>query len=260
MSRKIFSFGFISAILLSVGLLVLGGLNIQQKRKWVAPDDGCSWIQSDRDIQARLVVMDGPAERAGILPGDTLKAINGRAVESDRHVTKILYEIGVWQKAVYTLERNGTTFESTLVVAGPSPRLLRQRLYLEIIGLLYFLIGVFVLVKRFRAPHAVQFTLVCLVSFVFYVFHYTGKLNTFDWTIFWLGLLAQTWLPPLFLHFCLEFSVRKNWIKRNRKLIVLLYTPGAGLLLAWVAFVYGFLGFIPSPVLLRNLLETAGDF
>src|SRR5213593_1843495 len=247
MSRKIFSFGFISAILLSVGLLVLGGLNIHDKRQWVAPDDGCSWIQNDHSIQARLIVVDGPGDRAGIRPGDTLQAINGRAVESDRHVTQILYETGIWQKAVYTLERDGSVFESTLVTAGPSARQLRSRLYLEITGLLYFLIGAFVLIKQFRGPHALHFHLVCLLGFASFVFHYTGKLDTFDWTVFGLGLVAQALLPPLFLHFCLEFPVRKSWFDRNKKLFVLLYMPGVMLLLAWVvAFKHGFLGFIPS--------------
>jgi PAS domain S-box-containing protein len=265
MNRKIFSFGFISAILLSVVLVVLGGLNIQQKRKWVAPEDGCSWIQTDSGIEARQVVADGPCDRAGIRPGDLLKEINGRSVESDRHVTQLLYEIGVWQKADYAVVRNGWTSHSplhtTVIVAAPPVRLLRQHLYLEIIGLLYFLIGIFVLIKRFQAPHALHFHLVCLVSFVFYVFHYTGQFNTFDWAIFWIGLVAQSLLPPLFLHFCFEFPEPQKWIagRKRRLFYAALYAPGFALLLAWIAFVHGFLGSLSSPVLLRTVLETFGD-
>jgi PAS domain S-box-containing protein len=105
----------------------------------------------------------------------------------------------------------------------------------------------------------VHFYFVCLVSFVLFVYSYTGKLNTFDWTIFWLDLAASALLPPLFLHFCLEFPHRKNWFSRNRKVLVLLYVPGALLLLAWVLFVYGIVEFIPSPLILRNFLETASD-
>src|SRR5262245_47609598 len=114
MGRRLFSFKLVATALLTVGILILGGINVQQKRIWVAPDDGCSWVQNAGDIQARFVVEDGPADRAGILPGDILKAINGRPVQSDRHVTQLLYEVGVWSKATYTIERNGTTFESTL--------------------------------------------------------------------------------------------------------------------------------------------------
>ena len=61
MGRKSLPLKFFAAILLSLGLLVLGGLNIQQKRVWVAPDDGASWIQSNAGIQASQIVADGPA-------------------------------------------------------------------------------------------------------------------------------------------------------------------------------------------------------
>jgi len=260
MGRKIFSLGFFAAIVLSAALLLLGGLNIHQKRKWAPPDDGCSWQQSDRGVEAQLVMADGPAARAGIQPGDVLRAVNGLSVESDRHVTQLLYEVGVWQRATYTVERDGAVFDATLILAPPSDRLLRRQLYLEIIGLLYFLIGTFVLVKRFGAPLALHFHLVCLVSFVVYVFHYTGKLNGLDWTVFWLGLIAHSLLPPLFLHFCMEFPVRKPFVDRHRRWLPLVYAPGALLLAAWVGFVSGLFGFVDSPLRLMNLLEASGDF
>jgi len=135
----------------------------------------------------------------------------------------------------------------------------RQRLYLEIIGLFYLLAGVLVLIRRFRAPLAIHFYFVCLASFVLFVYSFTGKLDAFDWTIFWLDLAASALLPPLFLHFCLEFPRRKNWLRQNRILRVLLYAPGVLILLTWILFVCGILEFIPSPLILRNFLETASD-
>jgi PAS domain S-box-containing protein len=260
MGRKIFSFRAVATVLLTVAVLILGGLNVQQKRRYVPPDDGASWIQSSRGIEARQIAVDGPAEKAGIQPGDILKAIDGRAVRNDRHVTQILYELGVWTKATYTLERDGAVFPTTVVVAPPPERLLRQQSYLEIIGLLYFLVGIFVLLKRTRAPHALHFYFVCLTSFVYYVFHYTGKLNSFDWTIFWFDLGASLLLPPLFLHFCLEFPLRHKWFKEWRKVLYVIYLPAAVLFLAQTAFVNHVLEFIPSPLILRILLDNLGDF
>src|SRR5215475_4682003 len=144
-------------------------------------------------------------------------------------------------KATYTLERRGTFFEAQVVV-GPQPeRVLRQQTYLEIIGLLYFLVGIFVLLKRSRAPHALHFYFVCLVSFVFYAYHATGKFNPFDWTIFWSDLAGSLLLPPLFLHFCLDFPMRNKWIGERPRLLYLIYVPGALVLLAQVAFVNGVL-------------------
>ncbi|HYR89003.1 MAG TPA: ATP-binding protein [Terriglobia bacterium] len=260
MGRKIFSFRAVATVLLTLAVLILGGLNVQQKRRYVPPDDGASWIQGFRGVEARQIIAGGPADKAGIRTGDLLKAIEGRAVRNDRHVTQILYELGVWTRATYTLEREGTVFPTLVVVAPPAERFLRQQSYLEIIGLLYFLIGIFVLLKRTRAHHALHFYFVCLTSFVYYVFHYTGKLNSFDWTVFWFDLGASLLLPPLFLHFCLEFPLRHKWVREWRKVLYLIYLPAAVLFLAQLAFVNHVLEFIPSPLVLRILLDNLGDF
>ena len=260
MPRKIFSFRYAVTVLLTLGVLILGGLNIQQKRRYIPPDDGASWIQTARGVEALQVISNGPADRAGIRRGDVLRAIEGQTVRNDRHVTQILYQLGVWSKATYTLERDGKLIYPTVVVAPEPERLLRQQKYLEIIGLLYLLVGAFVLLKRTRAPHALHFYFVCLTSFVYYVFHYTGKLNSFDWTIFWFDLGASLLLPPLFLHFCLEFPLRHKWVKQRRKLLYVIYLPGAVLFLAQFAFLYNVLEFIPSPLVLRILLDNLGDF
>ncbi len=261
MTRKYFSFRHVAITLLTVLVLVLGGLNVDQKRKFVAPDDGVSWIQGSSGVQATFVLRDGPADRAGIRRGDVLRAINSETITDDRHVTKILYKVGLWGKATYTLIRSGSEpFDISFVVEEPSTRIRQQRLYLEIIGLLYFLVGLFVLLKRSRAPLALHFYFVCLTSFVFYVFHYTGKLNTFDWTIFWFDLGATVLLPPLFLHFCVEFPMEARWVIRRRGLLPLIYMPAVFLFLAWLSFNTGVLGFIPSPLVLRNFLESLNDF
>src|SRR5438552_9458189 len=108
MGGKIFSFRYIATVLLTVAVLIIGGLNVDQKRKFVAPEDGVSWIQGQDGVQASFIDKEGPGERAGIRRGDILKAINGEAIRSDRHVTQILYnKVGLWGKATYQLTRNG---------------------------------------------------------------------------------------------------------------------------------------------------------
>jgi two-component system NtrC family sensor kinase len=259
MGRKIFSFKYVATILLTLAVLIFGGLNAQQKRRYVPPDDGVSWIQRAEGIQARLVVSDGPAEKAGVRPGDVLKAINGQSLRSDRHVTQILYDLGVWSRATYTILRNGKDFDTTVVIAPAPQQYLQHQKYLEIIGLVYFLVGVFVLLKRSRASHALHFYFVCLTSFVFYAFHFTGKFNSFDWTIFWLDLAASLLLPPLFLHFCLDFPLRNKWVKDRPSIFYLIYIPAVLVFLAQVAFINGVVAFSPSPIVLRDLLDNIGD-
>src|SRR3989454_3945095 len=260
MRRKIWSVKYVATVLLTLTVLILGGLNAQQKRRYIPPDDGAAWVEGTEGVQARLVVPDGPAEKAGIRRGDVLRAINGQAVENDRHVTRLLYELGAWSRATYTIDRDGKEFDTTVVVGPPSEESLRHQKYLEIIGLIYFLVGCFALLKRSRAPHALHFYLVCLTSLVFYAFHFTGKLNPFDWTIFWADLGASLLLPPLFLHFCLEFPLRHQLIKARAGLRYVVYLPAAVIFIAQLAFINGILGFQPSPILLRDVLDTLGDF
>ena len=52
--------------------------------------------------------------------------------------------------------------------------------YLRFTALLYLFIGLFIFVRRWNAPRAIHFYIFCLVSFVLYSFHYSGKLNSFD--------------------------------------------------------------------------------
>jgi S1-C subfamily serine protease len=141
-SRRILWFKRIATVLATFGILALGAINIEHKRSSKTPEDGCAWIDSPAGggVQARYVVPEGPADRAGILPGDILRAITANGVrheiQNDRDVARVVYGIGVWSQAIYSLERNGVAFEASLVIAQPSPRSLRREQYLEIIGLL----------------------------------------------------------------------------------------------------------------------------
>ena len=259
MGRKIFSFKYASAVLLTIGVLLLGAINAQQKRRYTPPDDGVSWVQGPAGVEAQVVVRGGPAEKAGIHRGDILKAIKDETIRNDRHVTQILYEVGSWNRATYTIVRNGQEIQTTVVLEA-AELFLRHQEYLEVIGLVYFLVGIFVLIKRARVPHALHFYAVCLTSFVFYAFHATGKFNSFDWTIFWFDLGASLLLPPLFLHFCLEFPLRHVWVKQHRWLLCLVYLPGAALFWFQLAFLNGVIRLSPSPIVLRDILDNLGDF
>ena len=67
----------------------------------------------------------------GTEAGDLLEAIDGQPVRNDRHVTQILYDIGIWTKAAYTVARENKIIEPTLVLAPRADRFLRQQEYLE---------------------------------------------------------------------------------------------------------------------------------
>ncbi len=215
----------LSLALLSLVLVGFGILNYQQRSLYQVPDDGVSWIESPQGVTAWIVVKGGPGDRAGIHEGDQLKAINGQTITTATEAVQQIYKLGVWSLAAYSLTRNGEPFDTSLVL-GPQGTAGSVRNYLAIVGLLYLLIGTFILFRRWTARKSRHFYVFCLASFVLYTFAYTGKLNLFDWTIYWLNVAAWVLQPALFLHFCLTFPERSELLRERRYLTPLIYLPG----------------------------------
>ncbi len=118
------------------------------------------------------------------------------------------------------------------VIPVPADRSLP--LGLRIIGLIYLIIGFYVLFRRWGAPRATHFYLFCLVSFALYALKYTAKLDLLDWTVFWTNVVAEALQPALFLHFALSFPEERLKKLSRRWLLPLVYAPGAGLLALWI--------------------------
>lgn len=245
-----FRFTTVFLALLSLTLVVFGILNFEQRRVYQLPDDGVSWVDTKGGVTAWLVAPDSPAERAGIAQGDKLEAVNGVPIKRALDATREIFRTGVWAQARYELARNGQPFQSTIVVA-PQSNQSSLRHYLELVGLIYLLIGTFILVRRWTAPKSLHFYVFCLASFVLYTFSYTGKLNLFDGTIYWLNVLAWILQPALFLHFCLSFPERPEYLRARPVRAVFIYLPGALLLAVHLLVATGFL-FWSLPLLLTR--------
>jgi len=214
---------------LSIGLALLAAVNFQQRSQYQVPDDGVSWDDSDHGVRAWIVDPGGPAERAGIKEGDALLVINGVPVERADDVHRIIFSSGVWTELGYDLKRQDKPFQVKLVTV-PQDNSQSIRQYLEVVGLLYLFIGAFILVRRWTAPRSLHFYAFCLASFVLYTFSYTGKLNAFDSTIYWLNEVAWIAQPALFLHFCLRFPQRASAGSDRPGFLAALYLPGLVLL------------------------------
>ncbi|MFB3923879.1 MAG: ATP-binding protein [Terriglobia bacterium] len=245
-----FRFTTVFLALLSLTLVVFGILNFEQRRVYQLPDDGVSWMDVKGQVTAWIVAPDSPAERAGITEGDKLAAINGVPIKHALDATREIFRAGVWAQARYDLSRNGQPFQATVVVA-PQSNQSSLRHYLELVGLVYLLIGTFILVRRWTAPKSLHFYVFCLASFVLYTFSYTGKLNLFDGTVYWLNVLAWILQPALFLHFCLSFPERPEYLRERPVRAAFIYLPGAILLAFHVLVATGFL-FWSLPLLLTR--------
>ena len=253
---SIFRFRFTTVLLglLSLALVIFGVINFQQHGKYQIPSDGVSWVDSDQGVRAWIVERDGPGYRAGIREGDGLQSIDGKQIRSGTEAAKAVFNAGVWTQAQYQLVRKGEPFKAVVIIS-PQTDSGTMRHYLEMVGLLYLFIGTFILLRRWTAPKSLHFYVFCLASFVLYTFSYTGKLNSFDWTVYWLNVVAWILQPALFLHFCLRFPQRPSFARGRTYIYPLLYVPG-GLLLAAHVMLASNLLLLPFPLLqVRWLLD-----
>jgi two-component system, NtrC family, sensor kinase len=177
-------FQFSTAILtlLTLAAVVAALLNFQQLRRFHLPEDGVIWVDRNGAVEALSVPAGSPGAKAGLHRGDQLKLIDGVPIQKAADATRVLANIGVWKKAVYHVSENGVEFDANVLVAEvPFDHAL---LYEYAVGAAYLLIGLFVYFRRGTAHKALHFYILCLASFVFFCFHYTGQLNGFDKVIY----------------------------------------------------------------------------
>ncbi|MGB6478832.1 MAG: ATP-binding protein [Candidatus Sulfotelmatobacter sp.] len=218
--------------LLTVAAVVFAGFNLNSEWKFLVPDDGVWWVEQGGHLTADRVDPNGPGARSGIKPGDQLVLIDGQQVQNMSGLERQLYRSGIWSKADYSLLRQSVPLDSSVILV-PAERSLNN--WLRLIALIYLGIGLYVLLRRWTAPGSTHFYIFCVVSFIAYSFKYTGKLNDFDWIIYWGNIAAGVLQPALFLHFVLTFPEKRETVRKHPWLLALVYLPGALLLAAHIA-------------------------
>jgi len=217
--------------LCTVAVIVFGVINFQKEREYVIPQDGVWWLENSGFLYAQRVNPLGPGERAGLKAGDQLADVNGQTIHKTADLDRSLFQTGTYSKATYGVIRNGVRVEAPLILV---PADLSLNAGLRLIALIYLGIGIYVLFRRWSAPKSTHFYIFCLTSFVLYAFHYTGKLNAFDWIIYWSNIIAGVLQPALFLHFALTFPETREWVRRNRWVVPAVYLPGLFVISAYV--------------------------
>ncbi|MEO6829705.1 MAG: GAF domain-containing protein, partial [Acidobacteriaceae bacterium] len=215
----------IAAIVLAVltlGAIVFASINYAHENAFQLPTDGVWWAEGSGGLIAQKVLRGGPGQRAGIEPGDVLREVNDHPTARIPALQRQIFSTGIYSKATYSVSRGGIHLEIPVILI-PKDRSINYGL--RLIALVYLLIGLYILFRRWTAPRSIHFYIFCLASFVLYAFHYTGKLNLFDWIIFWGNIAASAAQPALFLHFALAFP-EPNPTMRRWRLAWLLYVPG----------------------------------
>ena len=242
--------GAVALVVLTITAVIFAAVNFNQRRTFPVPDDGVTWLDTPSGVQAWYVAPGSPAEKAGIKAGDFVDTVRGSAIRRATQVTQILYRAGEWTELTYGIKRGSSTFDTKLITAhAENPSSLEN--YLRVTGLIYLFIGLFIFARRWNAPRAVHFYLFCLASFIFYSFHYSGKLSAFDWEIYWSNVVTMLLTPALLVHFALVFPERRGrlWPK-----MLAVYGPAAALLLLHVSVAAGVID-VFSPIGSRIVLD-----
>ena len=247
-------FQFSTAILTIVTLAagVAAFINFQQQERFRLPDDGVIWVDRQGGVEALSVPAGSEGNRAGLRDGDRIKLIHGVPIEKAVDVAQVLAGLGSWKKATYTVVRGGVEFPINVIV-GEVP-LDHAVVYQYLVGLAYLIIGLFVYFRRASAHKARHFYILCLSSFIFFCFHYTGKLNSFDEVIYYGNLAAGLLAPAVFVHFCLSFPEPRKWLQSGAR-ASLIYLPALLLFVLYVAFAAGVLTVSIPLVELRWVLD-----
>jgi two-component system, NtrC family, sensor kinase len=225
--------------LATAGLFVLAVLNLKQEHNSKQPDDGIWWHETSGGLQADRVLPGLSGQIAGIQTKDLLTGVANCAscdeipVQRTSDLNRALGRTGPYGQVFYFITRDGIPLDTPVKVI-PEPLDRSLALGLRVIGLIYLIIGFYVLFRRWGAPRATHFFLFCLVSFALYALKYTGQFDGLDWTVFWTNAIAESLQPALFLHFALSFPEERFKGLRRRWLLPVLYLPGAFLFGLWL--------------------------
>ena len=175
------------------------------------PNDGIVPMPYSRGgIEVRSVEPGGPAQAAGIRPGDRVLGIWRRLVNTTSDASEELLKHHIGETVPYLISRDGALL--TVPVRLSSIRLGGSTyLYAAGLGFLFFLIGLFVFRHRPDDRAARLFFILCVLFLLFFVCRLRPA------SYWWIDVFVQNTgtvslflLPAVFLHFFLIFPRPKK--------------------------------------------------
>ena len=234
-------------LLIAAALLICAGtVNFYQRVHSQGPVwDGVTWVDTSQGIIAKRVEPGSAAARARMIPGDHLLAISmtgdkcedvnrGVRCEEISGAEKIqiyLDQARVGGEIHYLIERPSYPPETRYYYAdldnlGAVNNLTALDLYINLIGVIYLCVGLFVIFKQGgRAPFVLHFAGLCLAAFVFHFYTPMGTYRDLDLAIGFLRNAGLIFFAPLFLHFSLIYPTRYHLFEDRRWRTALLYVP-----------------------------------
>ena len=235
------NFRTVAVLVLSGLFIYLGLVNLVDRINWSAPGDGVEWSQGPGGAVEAVRSFPKGSE---IVPGDRLLSINGIPVTGLDDHTELLELLAEdspeGTSAIYQVERADSRLPvSITVVIGPQRHIDSTDFLLAFVALAFLSVGILVFLPNWQTQGSFHFYLICLVSFILFLYRHSGEAGPFDVTIYWCSAVAFLLLPPLFLHFCCHFPVplaaEQGGVLAKR----LFYLPSAALLFLQVLWFSG---------------------
>lgn len=242
-------------LLIGAALLVAAGtINFAQRfTHKLPPTDGVYWVQTAGGIVARDIASGSAAARKGVFgiqPGDRLLGISlseeGQfdQIETPADVQIYLEEAGVGGHLRYLIDRPSYPeetryYQTSIDNLQPIENRSSRDFYINFVGIVYLLVGLFVLFKQGgRAPFVLHFATLCLAAFVFHFYKPLGEYEDLDLAIAFLDEAAILLFAPLFLHFCAIYPVRYRLSEKRRWLAALVYAPAVVLIFLTASYYF----------------------
>ncbi len=183
----------------------------------------------------RQVVPGSGADRAGIRPDDVIVGIDRTFLDDQTNAQTLLNRHRFGERVPYLVRSGGHIFE---VEVEMGRRTIGDLSYLVacLLGLTFFLVGSFVVVRQPRMPAARVFATMCSLFMLFLVCRLRpASYSWVDTLVLTTGTVALLFLPAAFLHFFLIFpraiwewrrdpiANTLGWIARRSRRMVPLY-------------------------------------
>jgi PAS domain S-box-containing protein len=240
------------ALTIVISLFSLGVANIVLRARTTEVDDGVLWRARVEGVTAVEVASGSTGDRAGIVRGDVLIAVNGMPVRTPADVYDHHHGGRAGLPLAYTMARLGSR-QIVVLALAPVTQATSMYFVLAGVGLFTLLVGAWVRLRRPNDEATLHFFWLCAAFFGWFTFSFNGALDRLDWVFYWGDAIATAIVPPLLLHFALVFPERPPWRRRSlyRMLAPIMYVPAV--LLAAGRIVVIARGTADGPMLSRAL-------
>lgn len=222
--------------------LAMGSFALNQ---WVysASDDQCSWVVENGKIVIREILPDGVAEEAGLLEGDELVKIQGRAFEATLEGTlkaqRFINAKTEGSILIYTVKRQGRPILLPIRLVKPLDLV---QLALLANGILAWGISLLVVLSAPERKTSRHFFYLAATALLMSGATVSGNGPlAMRIGVSLMGAAVSALLPPLWIHFFLRYPHPFEW-RKNRRLLQAIYGTFALLALVqlllrlWVIF------------------------